>query len=560
MFFKRDFKIIKTSVSERGAGFFEWDDSDPNFFLGKKIPSLPILRGYYVVEITCNSASDRLSKFYVDYGSGFCEEYSFPQEVIPGGISQRIFYFPRRVLKIRWDPSDKPGEISKPIIRFFSITRKSASHIMRKQVANCSRDLTLTKETAELPDLWTVYNALYLKYLSELSSGIATKRFDFSLSDTHHNYFANRIGKVLISGFSSLATSKPMSIFRNKNIPSGPEVHAYLLCYNEEAIIGSVLDYYQSICSRIFILDNMSTDNSLQIAKQYSNVTVIPWSSDGEFNDALGIKIKLKYYKDFSRRGGRYTKKAADWVIVSDMDEILYHPNLLEVLSDYKSKGITVPQITGFEVVGENELIRSKPITEQYTHGFRNVGMDKRIIFDPEFDMVYSLGAHPQGPGFELMKRSYGYSTSNEHQLAMLHFKYIGNRWFETAKKNAPRIAGEIKQRPDGKHAGTGHHYTSILKGSITFEDKRSLAAELFDEYSNIRFNEFLPTTGEIGSTGIDSNASLSPDDFNLLRDVAFAYEKIDKDTSYRMLKILIRFKPEASFVKKKIQEYERLK
>ena len=106
-----------------------------------------------------------------------------------------------------------------------------------------------------------------------------------------------------------------------------PKVHVYLLCYNEEVIIESVLRYYSSFCTRIFILDNYSTDKSMDIAKQFENVTIIQWENNGFLDDKKHIELKTELYKLYSRKDGKYTQEIADWVIVCDMDELIYHPN-----------------------------------------------------------------------------------------------------------------------------------------------------------------------------------------------------------------------------------------
>ena len=134
------------------------------------------------------------------------------------------------------------------------------------------------------------------------------------------------------------------------------KVHCYLLCYNEEYIIESILKYYSSFCSKIFILDNCSTDRSVEIALSFPNVKVISWESDDKIDNKKYIKLKTGCYKDYSRKGGVHTEEVADWVIVGDMDEVLYHPDILSALAFYKSTGITVPQTTGFNITGENEV------------------------------------------------------------------------------------------------------------------------------------------------------------------------------------------------------------
>ena len=69
-------------------------------------------------------------------------------------------------------------------------------------------------------------------------------------------------------------------------------IHAYLLCYNEEKIIKNTLDYYSQFCTKIFVLDNMSTDQSCEIASQYKNVTVIKWQNNGFIDESLYVSLK----------------------------------------------------------------------------------------------------------------------------------------------------------------------------------------------------------------------------------------------------------------------------
>lgn len=53
------------------------------------------------------------------------------------------------------------------------------------------------------------------------------------------------------------------------------KVHVYILCFNEEKMLPFTLDCYSSFCAKIFVLDNMSTDHSLEICSMYSKVQVI---------------------------------------------------------------------------------------------------------------------------------------------------------------------------------------------------------------------------------------------------------------------------------------------
>ena len=289
------------------------------------------------------------------------------------------------------------------------------------------------------------------------------------------------------------------------------KIHAYLLCYNEEHIIKSILNYYDSFCSKIFLLDNYSSDRSVEIAEEFDNVTVIKWEKDNnKIDETKHIHLKTSIYKQYSRKGGQYTTEVADWVIVADMDEVLYHPNISKVLEEYSKKGITVPQITGFDVVSETPINNNKSIVRQYKHGVRTPGFDKRVVFATEFDISYSMGCHPRGPGFAYMKNTYGYQSSNEHQLALLHYKHIGKRFIDKSIEYSKLIdTDNIEKNKDGKYIGIGAHYLNIKNENYTVSPFLNARKKLFHDDFTIRFNDFPETTGD---KGIDIEKNLFTD------------------------------------------------
>ena len=189
-------------------------------------------------------------------------------------------------------------------------------------------------------------------------------------------------------------------------------IHAHILSWNEEKILPFTLDYYSTFCDKIFIWDNMSTDNSDEIYKKYSKVIVKKWSSDNSFHDLLHKQIKSNCYKEISRN-------EADWVIVCDCDEILYHPNLIDKLKELKDRNIDIPKIDGRDMVSEvfpiydGELITSKIQYGSPTYE----PMCKNILFNPKKDVEFGFGSH-----------SYycrDCSTTNDFELYLLHYKFI---------------------------------------------------------------------------------------------------------------------------------------
>jgi hypothetical protein len=217
-------------------------------------------------------------------------------------------------------------------------------------------------------------------------------------------------------------------------------IHAHILAFNEEKILPFTLDYYSNICDKIYIYDNMSTDSSDEIYKRYPKVTVIKWNSNNEINELNYLNIKNNGYK-LSREDN------ADWVIVCDTDEFLYHPRLLEKLEYYKNEGITVPKIDGHDMVSESfpeydgELITNKIKTGSEVYP----PFCKNIVFNPKIDAKFGIGGH----SFQ----SNNTINSSSPELKLLHYKFLGVEYVENIyKSRMERLSEFNKQHKFGEH------------------------------------------------------------------------------------------------------------
>lgn len=218
-------------------------------------------------------------------------------------------------------------------------------------------------------------------------------------------------------------------------------IHAHILAWNEEKILPFTLDYYSSFCEKIFIHDNMSTDSSDEIYKKYNKVEVIKWESNEQINEMNYVNIKNNEYKKHSRKDG------VDWVIVCDCDEFLYHPNLIEKLEYYKKMGISVPKISGHDMVsyefpihdGELLINKIKIGSERYEP------MCKKIIFDPFIDVHFGVGAH----SFSSPNAKF----SETEDLKLLHYKFLGKDYVKKLYiDRAKRLSEFNKKNKFGEH------------------------------------------------------------------------------------------------------------
>ncbi|CCK76140.1 hypothetical protein OLEAN_C19640 [Oleispira antarctica RB-8] len=323
-------------------------------------------------------------------------------------------------------------------------------------------------------------------------------------------------------------------------------IHVYLLCYNEESIIKNILDYYSSFCSKIFLMDNISTDRSVEIASEFPKVKIISWASGDAIDESLYVKMKSQTYKDYSREGGRYTEEVADWVISCDMDEVLYHPDIIQVLKSYKKEGVTVPQITGFNMTGENDIDQRLPILDQYMNGVREVVFDKRIVFDADFDMSYSKGCHSYGAGFECMRETYNYKSSNNFPIALLHYKHIGSRLFDVAVKNSERVDADT---------GASHYKYYKEKGPTHLPLLKKMKP-IFDANMHVNFSDFAATTGEKSSRRLSLNGEITQGDVDVFRDSALKLEDFDMLLARELMLIAKRYRPTGAVILQKIKQF----
>jgi glycosyltransferase involved in cell wall biosynthesis len=185
---------------------------------------------------------------------------------------------------------------------------------------------------------------------------------------------------------------------------------------NERTILPYFIQHYRRIAERIVIADNESTDSTASFAWSLG-AEVEEVKTDGRFSGTT--------LRDWKNERWKESIGKADYVIVCDADEFLWHPNLEWLLETQKRNGVTLPRVRGFEMVSEKFPTTPGQIYEEVKHGFREARFDKHIIFDPnELEINYDYGAHhayPQGN----VKLSHLHST-----YLLLHFRFVGRERF----------------------------------------------------------------------------------------------------------------------------------
>lgn len=218
------------------------------------------------------------------------------------------------------------------------------------------------------------------------------------------------------------------------------KVEVYALSWNEERFLPYFLRHYSSFASRITIFDNESTDDSVRIIERYPNTRVRSYATGGEIYDATWRDYKNEFWKE--------SRGQADWVIIVDVDEIVYHPSLLDYLAACSERGITIPWTNGYEMVADRFPDTSGHVYEQIVNGAHDEWYSKPAVFDPNAieEINYIPGAHDCSPiGRVLEERS--------PDLKLLHYRFLGLDYvldrFERAR---------LRQSPQNLQRGWSHH------------------------------------------------------------------------------------------------------
>ena len=125
------------------------------------------------------------------------------------------------------------------------------------------------------------------------------------------------------------------------------KVDVYVLCYNEEMLVPFMLDYWAKFATNVYVLDNNSTDNSVQMLSQENrfNVEIISYESNNELNDSIYLELKNNAWK---RSIGK-----CDFVVVCDFDEALFSVSITEELQYMLANEQTICFPTIFDMYSE---------------------------------------------------------------------------------------------------------------------------------------------------------------------------------------------------------------
>ena len=192
------------------------------------------------------------------------------------------------------------------------------------------------------------------------------------------------------------------------------EIHLYCLCWNDADILPFFFRHYDPMVSRYFIFDDNSTDGSLELLHSHPNVEVQRFVRSDPDSFTLSEL-------SFSNEAWKSSRGRAHWVIVTDIDEHLFHPDLTALLTGYQALGITIAPALGYQMISDKFPYDDELLCETRVDGAMSDLYSKLAVFDPTAitEIGYGYGRHGASPSGSVIAPSCD-------ELLLLHYKFLG--------------------------------------------------------------------------------------------------------------------------------------
>jgi len=220
-------------------------------------------------------------------------------------------------------------------------------------------------------------------------------------------------------------------------------IYLYCLCWNDARMLPHFFRHYDRFVNHYFVYDNGSTDGSLSILKDHPRVTLFHFETTGD-----------SFVEEERRLGDTiWQGSEADWAIVTDIDEHIYHPDLSTYLQQCSEGGVTAIASIGYEMVSDRFPITADLLFEAITTGARSTGHDRLCIFNPK-----ALAETNFSPGRHTAKPTGRISWPDHPEVLLLHFKQLGKSYL--IERSAELLKG-LRSRDIQQGWGTQYTWNS---------------------------------------------------------------------------------------------------
>jgi len=208
-----------------------------------------------------------------------------------------------------------------------------------------------------------------------------------------------------------------------------PIVHLYTICWNEQYMLKYFFKHYDDLVERYVFFDDGSTDQTLDILAKHPKAEV------RRFPRLEGVDSYVLAAQNIHNQCWKESRGAADWAIITAVDEFLYTPNLRAYLAKCTKKGVTAIPALGFQMISSTRSSSDKSLLELVKRGYPWKKMNKLSLFNPN-----KIIETNQVPGRHTARPTGDVKYPVKDELLLLHYKYLSfedtfNRNVELQKK-----------------------------------------------------------------------------------------------------------------------------
>ena len=190
-------------------------------------------------------------------------------------------------------------------------------------------------------------------------------------------------------------------------------VHLYAQCWNDAFMLPYFFRHYDSFVDRYVIFDDGSSDDSQAILRQHPRVELRRFIRSDPHSFVLSEQT-------LSNECWKESRDSADWVIVTDIDEHLFHPAMAAYLRQSAAAGITLLPALGFQMISDDVPRDGDRLCEVCRRGAPWSQMMKPSIFNPRaiVDINFTTGRDGAAPVGEVR-------VPQRDEILLLHYKYL---------------------------------------------------------------------------------------------------------------------------------------
>lgn len=176
--------------------------------------------------------------------------------------------------------------------------------------------------------------------------------------------------------------------------------------------------HYEPFVDQFFISDDGSADGSLDFLQRHPKVKVCYCENkNGSY---------IERSRDFWNSAWKESRGEANWVINCNIDEHLYHKDIVEYLGHCSRAKITILPSRGYEMISRDFPSAGGRLCETIVRGSALPELSKIVIFDPNAieEINYSCGRHQADPTGNVV-------FPPDTELKILHYKFLGIKYLE---------------------------------------------------------------------------------------------------------------------------------